>query len=886
MANERIVSPGVFTRERDLSFLTQGISEIGGAFIGPTPKGPAFIPTIVRGQQEYVTRFGDADAQHYTGLTTKNYLRESGVATVVRVLGTEGYDNDTTVPSVLYATGSVGKKLFAVLHPSSIGNSLTYTSASGTGDSFFIAVSSSAGLNVTQSALSTDEASTAYFGDYFGFDTTTKKNSYIYAIFPEAVLQAAPTASTTASLSVATQSLSFADVDSDMDYVGSYTSFRKFQISSSILPNAKLADLEAIDISGSGADLNNALLTQFTKYSATTGVITFIVSSSANAVLNSVTYPLLDSYIRTTVKIVAETSSAALNFKNVGYSHAATPWIQSQTIGSQNVDMFKLHTLGDGNSSNKEIKVSFLNIKKSDDVDYNWGTFSMLIRRYDDTDARIEVLEQYDNLTLDPDSSNYIARVIGNSAPTEDVVTGEMYYQGDFPNRSQYIWCEMSDALIPEAAVPFGFAAYNSTVTLSSGNLTTPSYTTSRWKTGDVSGYSVEAVDKRLYYGWDFTDIEGTNPSYLAPIPSPASTVSVGAAFNLEDIVDVPVPNSETATAITLDSAAALPYRRFSVAFQGGFDGLNPARDINLGGDITPTNTQGFNLQNSTSNGSAAYIKALNALSNPDQWDFNLLVLPGVIYEHHSFVANAALTLCEDRGDAFYLMDTVGLNATLATATGKAAEIDSNYAATYYPWLRVIDTNTNKLLWVPPSVILPEIYAYNDNVAAEWFAPAGLNRGGIASAVGVKVRLPQASRDTLYEGKVNPIAQFPGQGICVWGQKTLQRRASALDRVNVRRLLIAVKKYIASASRYLVFEQNVESTRNRFLNIVNPYLASVQERSGLFAFRVIMDETNNTPDVIDRNILYGQLYLQPTRTAEFIVLDFNVLPTGATFPNA
>jgi phage tail sheath protein FI len=200
--------------------------------------------------------------------------------------------------------------------------------------------------------------------------------------------------------------------------------------------------------------------------------------------------------------------------------------------------------------------------------------------------------------------------------------------------------------------------------------------------------------------------------------------------------------------------------------------------------------------------------------------------------------------------------------------------------------LRVIDTNTNKLLWVPPSVILPEIYAYNDNVAAEWFAPAGLNRGGIASAVGVKVRLPQASRDTLYEGKVNPIAQFPGQGICVWGQKTLQRRASALDRVNVRRLLIAVKKYIASASRYLVFEQNVESTRNRFLNIVNPYLASVQERSGLFAFRVIMDETNNTPDVIDRNILYGQLYLQPTRTAEFIILDFNVLPTGATFPNA
>jgi phage tail sheath protein FI len=180
-------------------------------------------------------------------------------------------------------------------------------------------------------------------------------------------------------------------------------------------------------------------------------------------------------------------------------------------------------------------------------------------------------------------------------------------------------------------------------------------------------------------------------------------------------------------------------------------------------------------------------------------------------------------------------------------------------------------------------VVLPEVYQYSDNVGAEWFAPAGLNRGGIPGAVGVKTRLTQAQRDELYESKVNPIAQFPGQGICVWGQKTLQRRASALDRVNVRRLLITVKKYIASSARYLVFEQNTEATRTRFLNIVNPYLAGIQQRSGLTAFRVVMDETNNTPDIIDRNILVGAIYLQPTRTAEFIKLDFNILPTGATF---
>jgi len=778
MANERIVSPGVFTRERDLSFLTHGISEIGGAFIGPTPKGPAFIPTIVRSQQEYVTRFGEADTSHYTGLTVKNYLRESGVATIVRVLGTKGYLPTAAQSALIYATGSNGVKLYAVLHPTSTGNTITTASAAGTTSSFSAVISASGGTNISQS-FSPTEGSSTYFADYFSANTTTAKNSYIYALFPEAV----------------------------------------------------------------------------------------------------------SSSLGTDITFFAETSSTALNFSGSAYgkySHASTPWVQSQTIGGSKIDLFKIHTLSDGTSANKEIKVSFLNIKPSDDTLYDYGTFTMVVRRYDDTDARQEILEQYDNLTLDPDSAQYIARVIGNSAPTEDTVTGEMYYQGDFPNTSQYIRVEMVDTVIPAKALPFGFAAVSSTVSVTSARLTNPTYVTTRWYNGSDAGYTTQSVDKKYYYGWNFDAGNETNNSYLGPIPS--GSVTVGSAFSLEGVTDV--PNGASAKAISITDTDSLAYRKFTVPFQGGFDGLNPARDINMGGDITATNSQGFNLQNSTTDGSVAYKKALNAISNPDQWDFNLLVLPGVIYSLHSYVANEALSLCEDRGDAFYIMDSTALSDNITTAVNKAGEIDSNYAATYYPWLRVIDVNTNKLIWVPPSVILPEIYAYNDNVAAEWFAPAGLNRGGIASAVGVKVRLPQASRDTLYEGKVNPIAQFPGQGICVWGQKTLQRRPSALDRVNVRRLLIAVKKYIASASRYLVFEQNVESTRNRFLNIVNPYLASVQERSGLYAFRVVMDETNNTPDVIDRNILYGQLYLQPTRTAEFIILDFNVLPTGATFPTA
>jgi phage tail sheath protein FI len=269
-----------------------------------------------------------------------------------------------------------------------------------------------------------------------------------------------------------------------------------------------------------------------------------------------------------------------------------------------------------------------------------------------------------------------------------------------------------------------------------------------------------------------------------------------------------------------------------------------------------------------------------------------LIVTPGILHQQHSYVADLVIDMCESRGDCFYIMDNVvfpnsGQSVGLIdAAVNDVSTIDSNYVATYYPWVRILDTNTNKIISVPPSVVLPAVYAANDNVAAEWFAPAGLNRGGIPQAVQVLDRTTHSERDTLYEGKVNPIASFPGQGICVWGQKTLQTESSALDRVSVRRLLIALKKYIASTSRYLVFEQNVAATRNRFLSIVNPYLESVQQRSGLYAFQVKMDETNNTPDIIDRNILYGQIYLQPTRTSEFIVLDFNVLPTGAQFPGA
>jgi len=262
-----------------------------------------------------------------------------------------------------------------------------------------------------------------------------------------------------------------------------------------------------------------------------------------------------------------------------------------------------------------------------------------------------------------------------------------------------------------------------------------------------------------------------------------------------------------------------------------------------------------------------------------------MLVTPGVIHSLHPLITNASVDMCESRGDAFYVMDLNEVGASVNTAVSKVSGLDTNYAAVYYPWVKVLDTAKNKPVLVPPSVIVPGAIAASDRIAAEWFAPAGLNRGVLGNVLEAKIRLSQAERDILYDNKINPIATFPQTGVCIWGQKTLQERSTALDRINVRRLLITLKKFIASSSKYLVFEQNTTATRNRFLNIVNPYLESVQQRQGLYAFRVQMDEGNNTPDVIDRNQLVGGIYLQPTKTAEFIVLDFNILPTGATFPS-
>lgn len=780
---EKIISPGVFTRENDLSFLPQGIGEIGAAIIGPFKKGPAFVPTVVDTQQEFEEIFGRPDGTYYTGYTVQNYLREAGTATIVRVGHVGGYSH--TVPLGIKVSGSEGESLIGSLHVTSNGDESVGFPSTSIDSQVSQSAFSISGSELGEYSASIDPSAGNDLRDVFGTSPFGSKNGYTYTYFEQ-----------TAEDFAATHILSGSSVE--------------------------VIELPTQDFSLT-ADGNDEI------------------------------------------------------------RHATTPWVQSQLISDERYDLFRFHTLGDGNEYNREFKVSIFNVKaagESNATDYT--TFSILIRGFSDSDRRPTILETYSSVNLDPSSPNYIARVIGDQNRTIDS-TGKLSENGDYRNRSNYVRVEVKDeGSFPITAAPFAHKPYANPIYIGGDESLVPSVmyaTGSDENTGNdttnFSGIDLETAVVKL-----------NNYNYLNPIPNSAEELSSNE-FSFDGDITINQGDGTTTFNFGYEMTGSLSAdtnkRQFTIGFQRGFDGVSPTVSTDKGVDLSAGNSQGFNLSTSTSSGSVAYTKAINAVSNPDDFDINLVTTPGVVRRLHSYVFDYVVDMVEARQDAFFIGDVVGMNDTISQAIDQASAVNSNYAGTYYPWVKTIDVNTNKLTPIPPSVLMPGIYAANDANAAEWYAPAGLNRGGITGAVNVLNRLKRSERDDLYEGKVNPIATFPGEGIVAFGQKTLQDASSALDRINVRRLLIKVKKFIASTSKYLVFEQNTSQTRNRFLNTVNPYLEGIQQRQGLYAFRVVMDESNNTPDVIDRNILAGEIFLQPTRTAEFIVLDFSILPTGATF---
>ena len=459
-----------------------------------------------------------------------------------------------------------------------------------------------------------------------------------------------------------------------------------------------------------------------------------------------------------------------------------TPAVSTHVSSSANgsVQPFVIKSLGSADNIRWEIQ----------NVDDKKGTFTLLVRRGDDSHNNKVVLETFNNISLDPDSSNYIENAIGTQYKSKATDGSKTYVKsfGDYVNKSNFIYV---------SAVGSQTTAYLSNDGVSVAN--------------DLAGNSYSGSLPKVESG-SFHSATGANAPALA--------------------------NYFTA--------------------------------------ISNTNSQGLTSGN--------YTDAISILNNKDEYIFNILSTPGLIYKNpdQAGTLNSVITLAESRGDCIAVVDLEVYGATVSNITSTATSLNSSYASSYWPWVQVVSA-TGRNVFVPASCVIPGVYAFTDNSSAPWFAPAGLVRGGIVGVVQAEQKLTRGQRDLLYDGKVNPIATFPGQGIAVFGQKTLQTKASALDRVNVRRLLIELKKFLGDQARTLVFEQNTVATRNRFLSVVNPYLESVVQRQGLYTYRVVMDDTNNTADVVDRNQLIGQIFIQPAKTAEFIVLDFTVEPTGATF---
>jgi len=427
-------------------------------------------------------------------------------------------------------------------------------------------------------------------------------------------------------------------------------------------------------------------------------------------------------------------------------------------------------------------------------VDSGSGTFNLLIRRGDDNSRTKTILESWSDLSLDPNSENYIESVIGNQVKNFDTDSdGNQFVQttGSYINNSRY-------------------------VRVSSVGLPTLNY-----------------LDNEGNFKSEFT----------SSLPQIGSGSNQGAFLNATGDV------------------------------YG--NGANGNTRLKMNDEIDISSIQGLEA--------SYYTASLALLQNTDEYDYEILSMPGVTVQNGAVAVATAIDTVTERGDAIAIVDTRDYGSTLNQTVTSAQTLDSSYAATYWPWVQMQSLETGKLIWSPASTAIPGVYATNDRIGAEWFAPAGFNRGGVGGVIQAERKLSPADRDTLYLGKVNPLATFPGNGTVVFGQKTLQTKATALDRVNVRRLLIELKRTVGNIGKTLLFEQNTAATRNRFLAAVNPYMESIQQRQGLYSYRVVMDDTNNTADVIDRNQMVGQIFLQPTKTAEYIILDFNVTPTGVEF---
>ncbi len=877
MAQTVFVSPGVYTREQDFTFFASriGITRLG--MVGLTTKGPAFEPIKVPSTENFLFRFGGTNPDYPLPYVAQAFLSQSSELTMTRVLGKVGFTNSPawiiSAPSGALYSGTTTISGMTIFVNTTTNTSVVIDTAEETGMQNNTISANTTTPNTIQIHYSGTTLTTNDW--YNAVQAAAGIGSYGLVISGYNTTPIGQDSNVTVTMNSITNTYSGATlcvIRSKKDSSGNpyYSSESDLTVSGIGAP------LGTFTLSGASTTPLSAIQNSTLIVSLDETKKSYIVNSLGKNPENvagdyglfvDVVTPhfIRQAYSAGTLNVIS-----GLNYANNvdytdytdSYKNSITPMIVSKVIGSDVRDMFYFETVSDGNASAREIKISIANI---DDVN---KVFDVVIRKFDDTDANTLSngrLELYRSLTMDDTQPNFVGRAIGTTDET-------------YPRVSQFVTVTLADNF-PRNTVPAGFKGYNLRTFADSGLTSTQLlYKTSYAATDTVSKTYLGISE--LAYSLFTPDLVGQKNAiksietdifkYQGSITTGVTTVK---GFHMES-------GATTNLFVTGTKGSISDYTKsqakFTVVPAGGFDGWNQFRAVTFTNDINDAE----NVQ--------AFKDAVDLMKVPETVDINLFATPDLNWYDHFEAVDYGLSMIQDRADAVYVIDSPryasdGSQDSSAIATDlQGVGIDSNYAATYWPWIQIFDGTYQQFVFTSPTSQVVKSIALTDNIAYPWFAPAGLTRGKV-DCVKADVKLTRDDRDNLYAVNINPINTTIQEGVTIQGQKTLQVKQSALDRINVRRLLLQVRRLIAAASQTLLFEPNDQTVRDQFLAKVEPLLLQIQNQRGLAGFRVVVDDFNNASIDSDRNTLTGKIQIKPTPALEFIDLTFQVLPTGANF---
>lgn len=944
-SNRVFVSPGVYTSEKDLSFVSQsvGVSTLG--LVGETKKGPAFEPVLVSSYNEFKTLFGGLSPEKIGDTLklplpyyAKSYLNQSSQLFVTRVLGYSGYNGgDSYVLKMIgswdYSSLSSGNLVAEVIFNVNGGvidlaanvvesgdiniindaMSKSYTQSSGltslvkaylennSTSNNPIVIGNAQSYNNWDSSV--DTSSTVDFfsnsvewinQEFTDSGLTVQGYTYMAAFYTEVDPNDPNITQDKVKVIAFQHSISrdeeyhnkpIAVLRSRAEYTGDSLGFKvnSVSISSGVLENNPKGDF-TLDV-----NTNNGVKSFVCNFDTTSKKYIKKVLGSAAFDKDADKYPLFvdEIYINSlswgteigkivgvyaSIDVITDGDSFGTSWKS-----SETPWVVSEVRGGSVSNLFRIKTISDGDTSTEEIKVSFVNIN------LETQEFDILVRDFYDTDANPIVLEKFSRCSMNPDIPGYVGRKVGTA-------------DSEYELKSSYIILDIAtDA--PIDAVPAGFMGYVSKKT-SDVEVMPVTYKTKYYTAGEVVGYDANGnavqvnADKvrKTYLG--VSNTVGIDHSVFKFKGTSSSTSEVEIkGFHLSSAADQEVFDTTGESFETGEgNFSSLVGCKFTVAPAGGFDGWDIYRETRTNSDSYILGKSGFvngGFQAiGTDSGTSDYYSFLDGIMtfrNPEAVNINLFATPGINFYDNSSLVGEAIDMIEDeRADSLYLIDSPDRDTVDEVVDDlDSIGLDSNYSATYFPWIQVRDTENSVQVYMPPTGEVLRNIALTDNVAFPWFASAGYTRG-LVNAIKARKKLTLDERDELYVNRINPIATFSDVGTIIFGNKTLQVRESALDRINVRRLLLQARKLISNVAVRLLFEQNDEVVRNEFLGLVNPILENIKRERGLTDFKVVLSDS---PEDIDRNQLSGKIYIKPTRALEFIDIEFLVTPTGASFEN-